>query len=444
MFGRCYIMNSGNKLYQRAKQIIPGAVQLLSKRAELLCPGQWPAYFSKAKGIDVWDLDNQRFKDMLFIVGTNVLGYCDRDVNRAVIDAIRKGNMTSLNSPEEVELAEKLLSLHPWAGGVRFAKGGNEAMQIAVRIARAYTGRDAIAVGGYFGHGDFYLAVNLLDSTGLDEHLLPGLLPAGVPQGLRGTAIPFRYNDIESLEKIAKIHKFGAILIEPIRHHNPNPGFLKRVQEIAKETGAVLIVDEITTGFRKTIGGVHTSLGLQPDVVCYSKAISNGYPLSVVIGRQEIMDVCQDKTFLSSTSWSDRLGFVAGLATIDKLQRKNVPAHLCKIGKKVAKGWKKCAEKHNLAVNVHADFEPIPCFEFGGEQNLALNTLFVQEMLARGYLSAPKGCYVSYAHKSKDVDDYLVAVDEVFGIISEAIREGTVMKKLKGPVAHDGFRRLTT
>jgi glutamate-1-semialdehyde aminotransferase len=414
----------------------------------MLAPGVWEPYFSKAEGIEVWLFGDDahapyaKYLDFLFIVGTNILGYCDEDVNEAVIDAVKNGNMCSLNCPEEVELAEKLLKLHPWAGGVRYAKGGGEAMSVAVRIARAYTGRDNLACGGYFGWGDFYLANNLQNPKNLDELLLPGLEPAGVPKGLKGTAMPFNFNDIEALERIAK-KPLAAIIIEPMRHTFPTKEYVKGINALAEKTGAVLISDEITVGFRKQIGSLAEALGYKPDMVVYSKAMSNGYPMAAIIGRREIMDVCQAKTFISSTSWSDRIGFAASLATIEKLKKRNVPAHLTRIGKQVADTWEKFGKSHDLHMKVHGDFEPIATFEFDyGEQNLALNTLFVQEMLERGILSAPKGFYASFAHKKEDVAWYAGDVDEVFGILKKAIDEGSVKKRLRGGVAHSGFKRL--
>jgi glutamate-1-semialdehyde 2,1-aminomutase len=433
----------GQELWEKSKRITAGS-QLMSKRAELLAPGIWPSFYEKAKGINVWDLDGKKYRDFLFIVGTNPLGYQCKDVDEAVIKAIKKGTMCSLNCPEEVELAEKMLQLHKWAGGVRFARGGNEAMQIAVRIARSFTGRDTLAFSGYHGHGDFYLAANLLDSNNLNEHLLPGLEPSGVPKGLKGTAIPFNYNDVETLEKIAKENQLAAIILEPMRHHHPNEGFLKRVREIADQNGAVLIVDEITTGFRKTVGGVHTLLGLQPDIAVYSKALGNGYPISCVVGKQEIMDVCQAKTFISSTAWSERIGFVAALAVIEKMERENVPAHLCTVGSVVAVWWKAYAEQNSVKIKVYDDFEPIPTFEFDyGESNLALNTLFTQFMLKRGVLSNPKGFYASFAHKEDDMNKYRNDVWKVFAKLGKVIRRGKILESLDGPVAQSGFKRLT-
>lgn len=289
-------MNSkkGIKLWNRAKQIIPGGSQLLSKRSEMFLPEQWPSYYKKAKGVEIWDLDSNHYIDMSIMgVGACILGYADDEVNKAVKKAIDDGSMATLNSPEEVELAELLLNLHSWADMVRYTKTGGEAMAVAIRIARAYTKKDKIAFCGYHGWQDWYLSANLAESTALDGQLLPGLEPAGVPRGLKGTAIPFNYNEIEELEEIAKNNDIGTIVVEPIRHHEPKNNFLDNVRRIADEINAVLIFDEITSGWRMRVGGIYELYKVYPDIVVYGKAISNGFPMAAVVGKGEIMDIAQ-------------------------------------------------------------------------------------------------------------------------------------------------------
>ena len=216
------LQGTGQKLWKKAKTLIPGGNQLLSKRAEMFLPDQWPAYFKKAKGIRVTDLDGKTYTDFSRMgIGACVLGYADSDVNRAVKKAVDSGSMSTLNSPEEVELAEVLTNLHPWADMVRYARTGGEAMSIAVRIARAYSGKEKIAFCGYHGWHDWYLSGNLASDKNLDGHLLPGLEPRGVPRGLLNTAIPFRYNHIEELEEIVKKYSIGVIVMEPYRHEEP-------------------------------------------------------------------------------------------------------------------------------------------------------------------------------------------------------------------------------
>jgi glutamate-1-semialdehyde aminotransferase len=431
----------GPRLWRRAKKLIPGGSQLFSKRAELFLPGKWPSYYKKAKGVTIWDLDGNRFTDMSYMgIGACVLGYADPDVDRAVKEAVSSGSMATLNCPEEIDLAELLLRLNPWAEMVRYARTGGEAMAIAVRIARAFTGKDGVAFCGYHGWCDWYLSANLASDRNLDGHLLPGLQPRGVPRGLIGTAIPFHYNRIEELENIVANNKnIGTIVMEPIRHEEPKNGFLEKVRKIADEIGAVLIFDEITSGWRMNVGGVHSLFKVYPDIVVYGKAMSNGFPMAAVVGKGEVMDVAQE-SFISSTYWTERIGPVASIATINKMIRENVPKHLCRIGTLVTKGWRKLADAHALEIQTMG-IPPLATFAFKHEDAQAMHTLFTQEMLMRGFL-ASKSLYASYAHTEVHVRKYLENVDQVFKIIGDAVEKGTVRKLLRGPVAHTGFQRL--
>ncbi len=434
---------NGITLWNKAKQIIPGGSQLLSKRSEMFLPGGWPSYYQKAKGIEVSDLDGKKYFDFSTMgVGACVLGYADEDVDRAVCEAVKKGSMTTLNCPEEVELTELLCEIHPWASMARFARTGGEAMTVAVRIARAHTGKDKIVFCGYHGWHDWYLAANLGNTKKLDGHLLPGLNPAGVPRVLKGTALPFSYNNVKELEHIVSKHKdIGVIVVEPLRHQEPLNDFLQKVATIAKKAGAVLIFDEISIGWRLTVGGAHLVYGVNPDIAVFAKAMSNGFPCAAIIGKRSVMESAQ-KTFISSTYWTDRVGSVAALTTVKKLRRENVSAHLKKIGKLIGEGWKKQAKKHNLDITVLGP-EALVTFTLNyGEKSQALRTLFTQEMLSRGFLAGPS-VYVSYAHKEKHMKAYLKAVDEVFGILKRALESKSVTSFLRGGVAHSGFKRLT-
>jgi len=435
-------MNSGIKLWNKAKKIIPGGTQLLSKRSELFLPDQWPSYFKKAKGVEVWDLDNNHYIDMSIMgVGACVLGYADDDVDEAVKEGIDLGSMCTLNSPEEVELAELLLDLHHWAGMVRYTRSGGEAMTMAVRIGRAYTGKDKIAFCGYHGWHDWYLSANLADDKNLDGHLLPGLEPKGVPRCLARTSFPFNYNKIEELEDILHENKdIGVIVVEPVRHHQPTDDFLGKIRKIANEIGAVLIFDEITSGWRMNVGGIHELYGVHPDIAVYAKAMSNGFPMAAIVGKKEVMDIAQE-TFISSTTWTERVGPIASIATIKKMLKHNVPSHLCRIGNLISKGWRQLAESADLKIKVMG-IPPLTTFAFDYEENQALHTLFTQEMLKQGFL-ASKSVYVSFSHTEENVARYLENVDRAFGTIAKAIENGNVQKYLKGPVAHTGFRRLT-
>src|SRR5262245_51501905 len=267
---------------------------LLSKRAEMFLPNQWPAYFSKAKGCRVWDLDGREYIDMsLMGIGTNSLGYGHPEVDAAVNAAVAAGHMSTLNCPEAAYLAERLIELHPWADMVRFARTGGEANAVAIRIARAATGRDKVAICGYHGWHDWYLSANLADDHNLDGHLLPGLEPRGVPRNLRGTTFPFNYNDYPQLESLVTAHDIGAIKMEVVRNESPEDNFLHKVRKLATDKGIILILDESTSGFRETFGGLHKKYGVEPDMAIFGKALGNGYAITATIGRREVMEAAQ-------------------------------------------------------------------------------------------------------------------------------------------------------
>lgn len=430
----------GRELWKRAKTLIPGGSQLLSKRSEMFLPDLWPSYYSRAKGAEIWDLAGRRYVDMSIMgVGACILGYADDDVDRAVHGAVDAGSMATLNCPEEVELAELLLSLHPWAGMVRYARTGGEAMAVAVRIARASSGEDTVAFCGYHGWHDWYLAANLAEDRNLDGHLLPGLAPRGVPRGLRDTAVPFTYNRLDELEAIVGKHRVGTIVMEPLRHETPEPGFLAGVRRIAEREGAVLVFDEITTGWRECIGGSHHLLGVEPDVVVYAKAMSNGYPMAAIVGRTEFMQSAQE-SFISSTYWTERIGPAAALATIRKLDRCRVPDHLRRVGTRLASGLTRAAGAHGIPLRT-VGIPALPTLQFDHPQAQVIQTLYTQELLKEGYL-ASKNFYASLAHTEQMVDGFLGTAGDVLERIREAIDTGGLQASLAGPVAHTGFRRL--
>jgi glutamate-1-semialdehyde 2,1-aminomutase len=409
----------------------------------MFLPEQWPSYYSRAQGVEVWDLDGNKYVDMSYNgMGACILGAADPEVDEAVKAAIESGSMSTLNAPEEVELAELLCELHPWAEMVRYARGGGEAMAIAVRIARARARRDRVAFCGYHGWHDWYLAANLAAEGALDGHLLPGLEPAGVPRGLAGTALPFHYNRIEELQAIVAQYRddLAAIVMEPIRDREPESGFLKQVREIATQVGAVLIFDEITAGFRLNTGGAHLLYGVEPDIAVFAKGISNGYPMAAIIGRRHVMESAQS-TFISSTYWTERIGPAAALATIRKHRRCKVWNHLIRIGRRMQTGWQAAAERVNLQLEV-GGIAPLGHFALVGEQKQAARTLFTQLMLERGFLAA-SSFYATYAHQDQHVESYLMSAEEVFAVVAEALEHEMVIGMLKGPVAHSGFQRLT-
>jgi glutamate-1-semialdehyde 2,1-aminomutase len=349
---------------------------------------------------------------------------------------------STLNAPEEVYLAEKLLEHNPFAGGVRFARAGGEAMAVAIRIARSSSGRTKVAFSGYHGWCDWYLAANLGSGDGLSDHLLPGLKPSGVPAGLRDTAIPFLFNDVEDFERVMAAHPdVGVICVEGARYDFPTSEFLDAITRVARARSIVIVSDEITSGWRMTDGGVYKLNGFTPDIVVYAKAMGGGFAIAAVVGRNEVMDAAQD-SFMSSTTWTERVGFVAGLKTIEILCRERAWETFIRIGDKIGTGWKKLAEKHGLKITI-TDFKPLVTMRFEyGNDNPLLVTLFTQEMLERGYLAAAS-VYVSLAHTDEVVERYLDAADGAFATLAEAVDRGDVRSMLKTTPRSDAFQRLT-
>ncbi|OFY97846.1 MAG: aminotransferase class III, partial [Bacteroidetes bacterium RIFOXYB2_FULL_35_7] len=341
-------MSKSTDLYLKAKKIIPGGTQLLSKRPEMFLPDLWPAYYSKAKGCEVWDLDGNKYIDMSYMgIGSCTIGYADDDIDNAVIDALKRGNMCTLNVPEEVELAELLCKLHPWADMVRFCRTGGEACAIAIRIARAYSKRDIVLFGGYHGWSDWYLASNIEDETNLDKAHLSGLEPNGVPQALRGTSIPFYYNDTEKFKELIEKYKgkIGAVIIESVRNKDPEKEFSNTLRELCTKYNIPLVIDEVSAGFRIAVGGAHLKHGIEPDISIFAKGMSNGYPMAAIIGKKNIMEASQN-SFISSTYWTDRIGPAAALATIKKMINNNVYLHLIEKGLKIKAIWQELSAKH--------------------------------------------------------------------------------------------------
>ena len=430
-------------LYRHAKQRIPGGTQLLMKRPERYAPNQWPAYFREARGCEVWDLDGRHYYDVSSTgIGSCLLGFRDPDVTQAVRRRVNLGAMATLNPPEEVELADLLCELHPWAERVRFARTGGEAVAVAVRIARATTERSLVAICGYHGWHDWYLAGNLGAVGTLDGHLLPGLEPKGVPSELRGTTFVFNYNDVEQFDAIMDAHgdRLAAVVMEPCRNAHPEKGFFEHIRERTRACGALWVIDEISAGFRMALGGAHLNYGVSPDIAVFAKALGNGHPMAAIIGTSDAM-AGADYSFISSTYWTESVGPTAALATIHKMMKIDIPAHVAKIGTAVQERWRSFGAKHGLPVHV-SRFPCLAHFAFQHEKGEALRTLYTQWMLERGFLAA-NHIYPCLAHTDEIVARYAESIDEVFGRIAEALARDEVEKRLGGPVAQFGFRRLT-
>jgi glutamate-1-semialdehyde 2,1-aminomutase len=433
-------MGTGQKLWKRAKSIIPGGNMLLSKRAEMFLPEQWPAYFSRAKGCQVWDLDGNEYIDMSIMgIGTNTLGYGHPDVDASALRAIELGNMSTLNCPEEVYLAEKLVELHPWADMVRLARSGGEANAIAVRIGRAASGRDKVAICGYHGWHDWYLSANLGDDKNLDGHLLPGLEPNGVPRSLAGSVHPFQYNDFEQLSSLVEHHDIGVIKMEVVRNMEPQDGFLQKVRDLATRKGIVLIFDECTSGFRETYGGLHLKYGVEPDVAMFGKTLGNGYAITAVVGRRSVMEAAQS-SFISSTFWTERIGPCAALAALQVMQELESWKQITDNGNYLKKVWQQLADNHSLKISQWG-LPALAGYTIVSDKALDYKTLITQEMLTAGYL-ASTSLYASIEHTPNRIDRYIDSLSPIFGLISDCENGRDVFSLLNGPTCHGGFKRL--
>jgi glutamate-1-semialdehyde 2,1-aminomutase len=414
---------------------------LLSKRAEMYLPDGWPAYFDRTDGCQVWTVDGTPYLDLGFMgVGTNILGYSHPRVDEAVRAVIDKGNLSTLNAPEEVFLAEALIELHPWANMARFARSGGEACAIAVRIARAASGRDNVAFCGYHGWHDWYLAANLREDDSLDSHLLPGLEPRGVPKALAGTSVPFHYNDLAELTQLLENDPdIGTIYMEVQRSTPPEPGFLEGVRALATRHNAVLIFDECTSGFRRSLGGLHLHYGVEPDLATFGKALGNGYAITAVIGREEVMEAAQS-TFISSTFWTERIGPTAALATLETMKQEDAPRRVHDIGTNVQARWEEIASGAGLSIST-GGLPALANFSIQELDPLAVKTFVTSTMLERGYL-AGTNLYASIAHTPEILSDYYDALTPVFAELG-TLNPKTLSARLPLGTAQSGFQRLT-
>lgn len=431
----------GQDLYKKAKTLIPGGTMLLSKRPEMFLPDNWPSYFSKAKGCKVWDLDGKEYTDMCIMgIGTNTLGYGNDEVDNAVLETVKKGNMSTFNCPEEVALAEKLVEINPWADMVRFARSGGEANSIAIRIARAASGRDKVAICGYHGWHDWYLSANHNKGDELSSHLLSGLNPKGVPKNLKNTVYPFHYNNFEELLSIVEANDIGVIKMEVMRNFGPKDNFLQKVRDLATQHNIVLIFDECTSGFRETYGGIYKKYGVEPDVAIYGKTIGNGYALTAVVGKKSVMEAAQT-SFISSTFWTERIGPTAALTTLEVMLKMKSWDIITKQGEKMQRKWKSLAETHDLSISV-SGMPALSTYGFNSDNAMEYKTFVAQEMLKKGFL-ASTNFYACTEHKDQHIADYFDALDHVYNTISDCEKGNkNIHDLLEGPVCHSGFKRL--
>jgi len=425
---------NGLSLYKYAKTIIPGGTTLFSKRSELHLPDKWPAYFTKAKNIHVWDLKGEKYLDMFCAVGTSILGYSNEKVNKQVAKTILNGNMTTLNCPEEVHLSKEIISHHPWASMAKFTRGGGEANTLAIRIARASTKKKNVAFCGYHGWHDWYLSANINSKKNLDQHLMSGLNYDGIPDSLKNTSFPFPYNNFEYLSKLINKKKIGIIKMEVMRNIKPQNNFLQKVRDICNKKKIILIFDECTSGYRENMGGVHLKFKVNPDMAIFGKALGSGYAINAIIGRRHIMKRAEN-TFISSTFWGERIGYTAALSSFKEFKRLNVFKIIEMNGKIIKNIWSELSKKYNVPIKVKGT-NAIPSFDF--IKNHSKNKTFLTQEMLKNKILATNMIYINIFHNKKNIKLYIKVLDKIFKDISKK----NIKKILKSKVCFKPINRI--
>ena len=435
-------IKSGLNLWDEAQDLIPGGNMLLSKNKNLYSPSLWPCYYSRAKGADVWDIDGNKYIDFSSNgVGACSLGAARDEIDDQVIASIKNGVMSSLNTPLEVELSKKVVALHSWSDMCRLARTGGEANSIAIRIARTFSGKEKIAICGYHGWHDWYLAANLQKKDNLKDHLLEGLGSKGVPKSLYGSILPLRFNNFEDLELLKTTKDLAAVKMEVTRSFPPKKDYLEKIREICDQKNIILIFDECTSGFRESFGGIHLKYGINPDMCMLGKALGNGYAITAIIGKKDLM-MATCETFISSTFWTESVGPTAAIATINLMEKIKSWEKLPKLGKKVKEIWFKNASKYNLDIQING-LDALPTFQFKNEPKDGFKTAFTELMLKKGFLASTL-FYPTIAHTQRNIEDYGEAVNDTFKQISEEINfsNGDPSNLCENGFCKPSFKRL--
>lgn len=408
------------QLLARALKTIPLASQTFSKSKVQFPEGASPFFLEKGKGSKVWDVDGNEYIDFMNGLLCVSIGYADDDVNNAVCEQIQNGTSFSLPHRLEMEVAEKLVEMIPCAEKVRFGKNGTDATSGAIRLARAYTNKEMILVCGYHGWQDWYIG-----STSRN---------LGVPESTRELTKTFVYNDIESLKQLVNIYKgkVAAIIMEPMNVEFPNPGYLESVQQIAKDEGIVFIFDETITGCRFSKGGAQELFNITPDLATFGKGLANGFPLSAIVGKSEIMDLMED-IFFSGTFAGETASLAAAKVVLDKVEKLDIPAALRKTGEYLLTNLNKLIIdlecQSFLTTAGHPSWSFLMIQGTGAYSSFEVKTLFMQEVLQRGILTF--GTHnISYSHSIEDIDTLLACYKQVFPILKEAIETQTLTQKL--------------
>ncbi len=416
---------------KKAQRLIPGCSQTFSKGPDQFVRGFAPAFLERGCGSHVWDVDGNEFIDYAMALGPIILGHNYPAVTKAVTAALKKGCTFTLPHRLEVDLAEILRDLIPCAEMVRFGKNGSDVTSGAVRVARAFTGRDKIACCGYHGWQDWYVATTMRNK--------------GVPEAVKKLTLTFKYNDIESLKQLFAENRgeIACVIMEPVGVVEPAAGFLESVKSVAHENGALLIFDEVVTGFRLSMGGAQEYYKIVPDLGCFGKAVANGFPLSMVVGRKDVMKYFEE-VFFSFTFGGEIISIAAALATIKEMKKKNVITHLWRMGKLIKEGLNDLAKEMGLQRHIQCiGLPPRTVVTFknaDGADDLILKSLFQQECLRRGVLFTG-GHNICYRHSAKDIRKTLDVYRKAMRIVKRALAEGTVQNLIEGELIQPVFRK---
>jgi len=424
------VITESDRWYARALGLIPAGTQTLAKGPGQYVAGVAPKYAARGQGSHVWDVDGNEYIDLQMAIGPLSLGYCYEPVDRAVREQLGSGITFSLMHPLEVEVAELVRSVVPNAEMVRFSKTGCDVTSAAVRLARAYTGRTKVLCCGYHGWHDWYIGVT-------DRHL-------GIPEPVRELTYTFDYNDLDGLERSLDSDT-ACVILEPIVFAAPENDFLARVRKLCDERGALLVFDEMWTGFRLALGGAQEKFDVRADLACFSKACANGMPLSLLTGSRRVMQLLERDVFFFTTFGGEALSLAAARATITELRDKNVPAYLAAQGKKLRDGYNALATELGLAYTraIGPDCRSLVTFDAGAGNPLELKSLVQQELLRAGVLWG--GFHnVSFSHSDADVAAVLDGYRHALSALKSAVNDGEVRARLRGEPVEPVFRKVSS
>ena len=416
---QCVDFHNSNILLSKALKTIPLGSQTFSKSYIQYPENYSPMFLTHGNGSRVWDVDGNEYIDLVSGLLPNILGYNDPDINFAIQTQLQKGIIFSLATELEMRLAEKLCKIIPSAEKVRFAKNGTDVTSAAVRIARAYTGRDKMIVCGYHGWQDWYIGTTTRNK--------------GVPKAVCELSVSVPYNDLNIVEDLLKTEQFAGLIMEPCNSVEPLDGYLQGIKSLCDKYGSLFILDEIITGFRFSLGGAQDYFGVVPDLSCFGKAMGNGMPISAIVGRKDIMQEVE-KVFFSGTFGGEALSLAASIATIEKFELSNVINYLWSYGKKISYSIEQLIIKYDL-INIIklCGYAPWKIFQFSDCKNgtsFEIKTLFIQEMIARGIL-INSSLNINFSHGELELYKILQAIENVFCIISDCLKNRTMLEYLK-------------